>query len=234
MPLKCLAVDLDGTLTDSEGVIHYEVVKKLEEIKNFGVKVILVSGASYPAVVTLAYYLPVTRLAVAENGGVVGFRNNYRLLAPAEDRDAILKVIKEKLDGILLYSWQNQFRFVDLAFHPAPGLTPEQATSRASEVLSPIGYEVVDSGWAIHVHRVGVNKARGLLEACKILDLDPSSVAAVGDSEVDIPMFEVAGVSVALGNAPTRVKEKACYVVNNSYFKGFLEAVDLLERKQLL
>ncbi|MEM2185952.1 MAG: phosphoglycolate phosphatase [Thermofilaceae archaeon] len=232
--ISCLAVDLDGTLTDEKGVIRHEVVRALEMLRERGVSVLIVSGASYPAVSTLAYYLPVTRLAVAENGGVVGFRSDYRLLAPIEDREAILKIVGEELNGVLLNSWQNEYRFVDLAFHPPPNLSREEAVERAARVLEPRGFEVVDSGWAIHVHRKGVNKARGLLEACGMLNIDPSLVAAVGDSEVDIPMFEVAGVSVALANAPAQVREKATYTVECDFYRGFLEAIRLLEWKNLL
>ncbi|MEM4640844.1 MAG: HAD hydrolase family protein, partial [Thermofilum sp.] len=61
--ISCLAVDLDGTLTDEKGVIRHEVVRALEMLRERGVSVLIVSGASYPAVSTLAYYLPVTRLA---------------------------------------------------------------------------------------------------------------------------------------------------------------------------
>ena len=232
--IECLAVDLDGTLTDEHGVIHHEVVEALERLKSKGVKVLIVTGASYPAAITLAYYLPVTRLAVAENGGVVGFRDNYRLLAPPEDKRFILEVAGQKLRGVLASSWQNMFRFVDVAFHPAPGVSSADAVKRAAEVFEPLGFEVVDSGWAIHVHRKGVNKARGLLAACEILNLDPRCTAAIGDSEVDGPMFEVASVSVALGNAPRQLKAKATYTVQGCCHVGFLEALKLLEEKELL
>lgn len=232
--VSCLAVDLDGTLTDEDGVIHYSVVRALEELRELGVKVVIVSGASYPAVSTLAYYLPVTRLAVAENGGVIGFKGSFRLLAPIEDRETILRIVRVELDKVLVYSWQNKFRFVDLAFYPAPSLSREEALARAASVLEPRGFEVVDSGWAIHVHRKEVNKARGLVEACKIMGIDPSQVAAIGDSEVDTPMFEVAGLSVALANAPSSVKKKSVYTVENGYYRGFLEAIELLREKGLL
>lgn len=234
LKLECIAVDLDGTLTDEAGVIHHEVLEALERLRAKGLKVVIVSGASYPAVSTLAYYLPVTRLAVAENGGVIGFRGDYRLLAPPEDKQVILGIVERELRGVLTDSWQNAFRFVDLAFHPAPGLTGREAVERAAEVLGGRGFEVIDSGWAIHVHRRGVNKARGLLEACRVLGIDRSRVAAIGDSSVDEPMFEAASVSVALGNAPKELKERATHVVGSSYYRGFLEAVRLLEGEGLL
>ena len=232
--VECLAVDLDGTLTDSEGVIHHEVVEALERLRRRGVKVVIVTGASYPAAITLAYYLPVTRFAVAENGGVVGFRDKYKLLGSREDKERILAAVRERLKGVLVESWQNEYRMVDAAFKPAPGLSPEEAVRLAAAELEPLGFEVVYSGWAIHVHRFGVNKGAGLLEACKALGVDPSRVAAVGDSAVDEPMFEVSGFSVALANSPDSLKRKAQHVARGSHYLGFLEAVELLESRGLL
>ena len=232
--IECLAVDLDGTLTDERGVIHHEVVEVLERLRERGVKVLIVTCATYPAAVTLAYYLPVTRLAVAECGGVVGFRGDYRLLAPPEDKQAILDVARRELKGVLVESWQNLFRFVDVAFHPAPGVERADALRAAARAFEPLGFEVLDSGWAIHVHRRGVDKARGLRAACEILGVDPQRVAAIGDSEVDGPMFDVAAVSVALGNSPPQLRARATFAVGSGYYLGFLEAVKILEGKGLL
>ena len=232
--VECLAVDLDGTLTDEEGVIHHEVLEALERLKKRGVRVVIATGASYPAAITLAYYLPVTRFAVAENGGVVGFRGEYKLLGSRDDKERILAVARERLRGVLVESWQNEYRLVDAAFKPAPGLSPEEAVKLAAAELGPLGFEVVYSGWAIHVHRFGVNKGAGLLEACRALGVEPERVAAIGDSAVDEPMFEVAGFAVALANSPESLKRKASYVTRGSHYLGFLEAVKLLESRGLL
>jgi len=232
--IECLAVDLDGTLTDSEGVIHHEVVEALERLKRRSVKVVIVTGASYPAAITLAYYLPVTRFAVAENGGVVGFRDKYKLLGSRGDKEKILAVVRERLKEVLEESWQNEYRMVDMAFKPAAGLSPEDAARLAAAELEPLGFEVVYSGWAIHVHRFGVNKAAGLLEACRALGIEPGRVAAVGDSAVDEPMLEAAGFGVALANSPDSLKRKADHVTVESHYLGFLEAVDFLENSGFL
>jgi phosphoglycolate phosphatase (TIGR01487 family) len=232
--IECLAVDLDGTLTDSEGVIHHEVVEALERLKMRNVKVVIVTGASYPAAITLAYYLPVTRFAVAENGGVVGFRDKYKLLGSRGDKEKILAVVRERLKEVLVESWQNEYRMVDMAFKPAAGLSPEEAARLAAAELEPLGFEAVYSGWAIHVHRFGVNKAAGLLEACRALGVEPGRVAAVGDSAVDEPMLEAAGFGVALANSPDSLKRKADHVTVESHYLGFLEAIDFLENSGFL
>ena len=139
------------------------------------------------------------------------------------------RLVREELAGVLVESWQNRFRLVDMAFHPAEGLSPEEAVERARRALEPRGFEVQYSGWAIHVHRRGVDKGAGLVEACKMLGLDPRQAIAVGDSEVDRPMLEAAGLAVAVGNAPRELREAADIVTREGYYRGFLEALQLLE-----
>ncbi len=46
----------------------------------------------------------------------------------------------------------------------------------------------------------GVDKGTGLLALCRHLGIDPSETAAIGDSEVDIPMMRVAGTGVAMAD----------------------------------
>jgi Cof subfamily protein (haloacid dehalogenase superfamily) len=56
------------------------------------------------------------------------------------------------------------------------------------------------------------NKGHALLAACTHLDINPAEVIAFGDAENDISMFEVAGGSVAMGNAEDPIKAAATTV----------------------
>lgn len=55
----------------------------------------------------------------------------------------------------------------------------------------------------------GVDKGSGLLALCRHLGIDPSQAVAIGDSEVDIPMFRVAGLSVAMSDGTDEAKSAA-------------------------
>ena len=66
-----------------------------------------------------------------------------------------------------------------------------------------------------------------------MLNIPPSEALFIGDGENDLPAFKVAGVSVAVNNAPATVKKHADLVTNESYGKGFVEmAKMLLEKKK--
>jgi len=64
-------------------------------------------------------------------------------------------------------------------------------------------------------NKIGVDKGAGLKHLAEILGIDISETIAVGDNYNDMPMLEVAGLSVAAENAVEDVK-KACDVVTQA------------------
>ena len=78
------------------------------------------------------------------------------------------------------------------------------------------------------------NKGVALQAACDHLHLDPKHVIAFGDAENDLAMFELAGASVAMGQAHDEVKAAANYVSAPNYECGVAQAIELiLERGDL-
>ena len=68
----------------------------------------------------------------------------------------------------------------------------------------------VSSGYGcIDILQDGIHKAWGLVELLKRWNLKPEQIMAFGDSENDIEMLELAGISYAMENAEEVVKEIA-------------------------
>lgn len=61
----------------------------------------------------------------------------------------------------------------------------------------------------IEIALAGIDKGYGLKKLLERLDIHVSETIVVGDSENDLPMFELAGLAVAMGQAPDNVKAKA-------------------------
>lgn len=227
---KLIVVDVDGTLTDSKGIIGSHVVRALERLREKRLAVVLASGNGYPMLASLAYYLPVKRYVIAENGGVVGFGSKIKVLGDPKKAYKARDIILSRLGNYICESWQNRFRIVDLAFQAKEGYTLEFAYEKIVKVLKGMDVNVKNSGWAIHVVDARVDKGKGLIEACKDLNVDKEDVIAIGDSETDIPLFENSGYSIAVNNSPEELKEKADMVVSKSYSDGFIEAVKIIEK----
>lgn len=64
-------------------------------------------------------------------------------------------------------------------------------------------------------NKIGVDKGQGLIHLAEILGIDIADTIAVGDNYNDMPMLNVAGLSVACANAVDDVK-KACDITTDA------------------
>lgn len=72
----------------------------------------------------------------------------------------------------------------------------------------------------------GCSKGTGILKVCDQLGIRTEDTYAFGDSVNDLPMFEVAGYSIAMGNANDKVKQKAAYVTDALHDDGIYHALE--------
>jgi Cof subfamily protein (haloacid dehalogenase superfamily)/HAD superfamily hydrolase (TIGR01509 family) len=70
------------------------------------------------------------------------------------------------------------------------------------------------------------NKGMVLREAARFLKLPVEEVAAIGDMGNDVSMLSIAGLSIAMGNAPDDVKRVARHVTRSNEENGFAHAID--------
>ena len=85
----------------------------------------------------------------------------------------------------------------------------------------------VSSGYGcIDILQDGIHKAWGLVELLKRWNLKPEQIMAFGDSENDIEMLELAGISYAMENAEERVKEIATEVAPANSQAGVYQVLE--------
>ena len=65
-----------------------------------------------------------------------------------------------------------------------------------------------------------VNKGTALIELADILKISVSEIIAIGDNYNDIEMIKIAGLGVAMGNAPSEVKDAADFVTKDNNNEG--------------
>ncbi len=225
MGFKALATDVDRTLTDDDLLLDLQAVRTIRLLEEAGVRVILLSGRDLATVGSLALYLGACGLVAAEDGALVGslggaFGFSLRMMADVGRVRAGLAALKEAF-GAKVREYHIPARVASLV------LSRELDLAAANDLLARRGVpaKVVDSGLACELCDADVDKGRGLIEAAASLGVDPADVAAVGDNFNDVEMFEAAGWSAAVANAPEDVKARADYVCRHPYGRGFVEAV---------
>ena len=70
------------------------------------------------------------------------------------------------------------------------------------------------------------NKGRAAQALCVMLGVDQRQLAVIGDMMNDIAMFEVAGLAIAMGQAPDAVKARADAVARPNTEDGFADAIE--------
>lgn len=85
----------------------------------------------------------------------------------------------------------------------------------------------VSSGYGcIDILQDGIHKAWGLVELLKRWNLKPEQIMAFGDSENDIEMLELAGISYAMENAEEAVKRVATKVAPANSKAGVYQVLE--------
>ena len=224
MKFKCVALDVDGTITEEEHYVTPGIPTLLRMLERFGFKVILVSGRSIWEIYTLAAIFGTTRVGVGENGGAVVYKNplDVYLLGDITEPLKTLHRLSELLPNVRV---RRGFpRLTEVVLERTIDI------EEANRIIRKEGLKtkVVDSGFALHIVADYVDKGKGLLKACELLRIDREEVIAIGDSDTDVEMFKVAGFSIAVGNATELAKKEANLVVKSSRGRGVEEAISYI------
>jgi len=78
----------------------------------------------------------------------------------------------------------------------------------------------------LEINRRGVEKGAGFRALCGYLGVLPEETAAVGDGFADIPLFQSAGLSIAMGNAGPDVRKSAKLVAPDNRSDGAAWAIE--------
>jgi phosphoglycolate phosphatase len=224
MRRKTFAVDIDGTITENGGGrIHLGALNSLRHIKKMGHNVILVSGRSSVEAYLLGVFGGLDTVGVGENGGCVTYgTNQHHLIGNKEKCVEALSLIRTKIDNV---REKPVFpRMTEVVLERTFDIADAQKITQDAS----LDVVLADSQYAIHINSAGIDKTVGFKEVMKKMDIRSEDVIAIGDSETDVPLFKMAGYSIAVGNAFGDVKSCAKMVVSSHAGDGVIEALDKL------
>lgn len=87
------------------------------------------------------------------------------------------------------------------------------------------GINGIEKGTYIDIMVEGCNKETGIKILAEYLGINKEEIIAIGDGGNDLPMFEVAGLKVAMENARDVLKQKADYITANNNEAGVAKAI---------
>ncbi len=197
---KAVAVDIDGTITDSNKKIHLGAIAALRRLEEAGIPVILATGNVRGITYGLWRFIGASGPMVCENGGVVWHPEWGDPIVRADGGRAKMaaEMVGKKLgldsQGITTNAWRESEWC----------LFPDEDLDAINEIISNSEYSdlsVIRTGFAIHLMEPHLSKGEGLAVALAKIGLDASEILAVGDAPNDISMFEYVGHTVAVGGS---------------------------------
>lgn len=218
---KILAIDIDGTLTENGGVINLEALSMLRNLTRLGYKVVFVSGRSSIEGYILAMFGGLTRVAVGENGGsITTAPSKHILLADKSYSVKAYEILSKSLDNVNL---KNVFpRLTEIVLERTFDRSEGEKILRENDL--PV--ILTDSMYAYHLNYKNINKAVGFKKVLDIFNIKEEEALAIGDSETDLPLFDLCNYSIALGNASDEVKKHVNYITKYGEGKGLIEAIE--------
>ena len=218
---KILAIDIDGTITlNGWGTIHLGALKKLRQLKDDGHKIILVTGRSSVEGYLLSIFGGLTHLAVGENGGCIthGDIMQHKIIGNKGECVQALAFLQNRVDG----------EIKEKSVFPRMTEVVLERTFDINKAQKVLDDEGLDSGYAFHINSKGVDKGTGFLEALKMLECDVKDAIAIGDSETDIPLFNLIPNNIAVQNSIDDLKKVARIVTTKESGEGVLEGLDMI------
>ncbi len=235
---RLVALDIDGTLVDSEEEAAPAVVKAVHAARDAGAHIVLSTGRS---VFGIARIIDVLGLdsghCVASNGAVTFTYPPVRITSAVtfDPEPAVRMVLAHVPDALVAVEVVGRgFRanrlfpageitgemwietLDDLVRQPVTRVIVRDPASSAEDFLalaSALGlhgtnYFVGYTAW-LDLAPDGVSKASGLAQVAAALGVAQADVLAIGDGRNDTEMLRWAGRGVAMGQAPDEVRAAA-------------------------
>lgn len=108
----------------------------------------------------------------------------------------------------------------------APGL--ERCEAAMQEALGAQATAIRSQTYYLDVTPPGVNKGTFVQTMARRFGVSTDRVATIGDMQNDLAMFQVSGISFAMGNATDDVKSKATHVTASNEEDGFAKAMEMI------
>ncbi|MFB2622690.1 phosphoglycolate phosphatase [Methanothermobacter sp. KEPCO-1] len=215
--MRAIAVDIDGTITDSSRKLCISALRALRGAEKKGIPVIIVTGNVLCFAMAASVLIGTGGGVVAENGGVIYSDGDIKVLGDIRKAEAAYNHLRE------IYP-VRKVQFSDLRLSEV-AITREIPVQAIRDALDGFDVEVYDTGFAVHLTDPQVNKGSSLKIVAESMGIEMSDVMAIGDSENDMEFLERAGLSVAVANAAPELRKMADYVTAGEYGDGVREAI---------
>jgi HAD superfamily hydrolase (TIGR01484 family) len=200
---RLLALDVDGVLSAVGCPIDPEIAALVREIESRDVKIVLASGKPAYYLVGLARGLGIrSPMVIGENGCVIFYHaqmHEIRLAKRSPQLDKLESHLRDHFSGSV-WIQPNQ---VQVTLFPLGECQVSEVVAYAKNFAARNKLEfvvVLPHDDAVDFMPRNVDKGRALEKIQHLQAITREETIAVGDGQNDVPMFQKAGMSIAVGN----------------------------------
>ena len=261
---KLLALDLDGTLTNSKKEISRKNKEYIGLAQEAGIKIILASGRPILGIHAIAEELDMYKKGgyiLAYNGGhIIDCKNRHDIIKETISMKYIHQIcginkifnvyaLTYNDEGVICENSDSEYVKKEAYNNKIPIIKVEnlenavkqpavkfmvvgapEELKKAYAYLTKIYNGILNiffsEPYFMEITPLGIDKASSLEQMLSILKIQREQLMACGDGLNDIPMFQYAGFSVAMGNAYDDAKKYANVVVSSNEEDGVAEAIE--------
>lgn len=255
MKYELVALDIDGTLLNSNMSITQETKKAIKLCKENGVKVVLSSGRLSQSIKPYIKMLDLNGYQVTLNGAVIKEVDTGNILEkfiiPRNDYMEVLNKLNRFNYSNVVFGVDTYYKnydsedirtiedisginadfvsnFKDIA-DPTKTLSVIDDIDNINEFRNMIEnekYNIIRTGYNhVEVVRKDIDKGTALKIIADKYNIQQEKVLAIGDSENDIGMLKYAGKGIAMGNAYDNVKEISDEITASCDEEGVAKAI---------
>lgn len=242
--VELIAIDMDGTLLDDEGVVSESNKQAIQKAKQAGIDVVISTGRPLSLSYNYAKSLGLDSYLITVNGAQIWQMNKtllYQETFSSEQAEALWDFGHKNE----LYMWMvaaeemfrhsarpenfSEFNWIKVGF----GKLTDQTYPIVTDYLSGFpDLEISSSSISnIEVNALGVNKGEALKYICDLKQIDLKNTVCFGDNLNDLKMIEMAGFGVAMENARQAVKDQADYVTLKNTEDGVAHVIEMILEK---
>ena len=214
--------DIDSTLTPGPpGILSKMTRPLIELLKSKEHWVHFATGRRDSDLQEIIKQLETEPEGIAENGGIIILSESRDMpFGHREEPDKAFLCLREKYGARVKQDRKQGSRRTERII--LNNLT-EQEYERCTKKYR---VDILASQSSYHIVEKNINKGTALRKLIQMRQWDNDFIIGVGDSDLDIPLFDEANESFAVGNSSPLVKEMATHVLRNNFEQGVKEMID--------
>jgi Cof subfamily protein (haloacid dehalogenase superfamily) len=259
-PIRLVGLDLDGTLLNEKFELSPGVVQAFSSAVRAGLQVVVITGRDKQSALPFLRQLSAEQTVISSGGAQVWLKGELisQVSFTLQQTRDILTLGLQHGAGMYVDQPQQTWRYgsryyTDLFGHVSDSI----AIDNGNELLAPLPFKIsliqetpvlglirdqlavlypgipITSPFSqvLDVNPEGGNKGAALSRLADLLGISLSEVAVAGDSENDLSMFAVAGLTYAMGNAVDALRACADWIAPTNDEDGVVWVLrNLMER----